>query len=945
MPESADKAYERSLFHLRFPAAEDLEFGIGANSVAGRGGAAGAAEGVLEEQARAFLASLVDSSGDAIVGQTLDGTIVSWNRAAEGLYGYSAAEAVGRRDAMLFPPCRPGEVPGIPEKVRQGQGTVRCETVQVRKDGVPIHVSLTVSPMLNSAGEVTGVATVARDMGDRRDAVEALGESEERFRTAFELAPFGMSLAALDGRYLQVNAALCQMLGYSRQELLEGSWQNLTYPADRERSAEALARFVEGGAASVELEKRYVHKNGAAIRVRLKISVVRDARGAPTHFITQAEDISVRKGEEEVLRASEARFRALVENGLDVIFLVDSSGIVRYAGASTPLVTGYTEEEFVGRSIFEGTHPDHLAAGRQLLARTLEHPREILGGECLRRQKDGSWRWYEFTVRNMLDHPDVRALVVNARNIEERKRVMAELRKAKEAAEAASRAKSEFLANMSHEIRTPMNGVIGMVDLALETRLTAKQRDDLETARSSAEALLTIINDILDFSKIEAGKLALNRTEFSLCSVLREPLKALAPQAHQKGLALICEVRPGTPENIVSDAVRLRQILFNLVANAIKFTERGEIVVEVGLASCQGAAPLLHLAVSDTGIGIEKAQQRRIFEPFEQANGSTSRTYGGTGLGLAISTKLVRMMGGAIWVDSEPGRGSTFHVTARIELPEATPEGSQSPSDTASLAGVPMLLAGADNTSRRVLHRLLVEWGMKVVLAAGVPEAFAAMEHAQAAGRQFPLVLFDDEMAGAREISCKLDGGPAAIAMVSTAGRGGDWPDREDQTAQLVKPILQPELRQALLHALLPRQEEEMCAAPADRRSVRPRLWRVLLAEDNPVNQRLAVRILEKHGCAVTIASDGCEALRKYQEQIFDVVLMDVQMPQMDGFEATASIRDSERQTGRHVPIVALTAHAMASDRERCLRAGMDDYLTKPINAQDLKKRLDSLLA
>jgi len=847
---------------------------------------------------------------------------------------------------MLFPPGRPGEAPGIPEQIRQGKGTVRFETVQVRKDGVAIHVSLTISPILNGAGEVTGTAAVARGIGDRRHAVESLCESEQRFRTAFELAPFGMSLAAPDGHYLEVNTALCQMLGYSRQELLEGAWQKLTHPADMERSGQALDRFLEGGATSVDFEKRYVHKNGAAIWVRLKISVVKDARGAPLHFITHVEDISARKGAEEVLRTSEARFRALVENGLDVIFLVDSSGTVRYAGASTPLVTGYTEEEFVGRSIFDGMHPDQLADARRILARTLENPRAILGGECLRRQKDGSWRWYEFTVRNMLDHPDVRALVVNARNIDERKRVMAELQKAKEAAEAASRAKSEFLANMSHEIRTPMNGVIGMVDLALETRLTAEQRDDLETARSSAEALLTIINDILDFSKIEAGKLALNRTEFSLCFVLREPLKALALRAHQKGLALICEVLPGTPESIVSDAVRLRQILFNLVANAIKFTERGEIVVQVGVASCQGAAPMLHLAVSDTGIGIEKAQQRRIFEPFEQANGSTNRTYGGTGLGLAICTKLVRMMGGAIWVDSQPGRGSTFHVTARVELPAAAAPEDSAPRERAeSLAGVHILLAGADNTSRRVLHRLLVEWGMKVVLAAGVPEALAALEQAQAAGRPLPLVLFDDEMAGVREIASKLDAKSAAIAMVSTAGHYGDRPDRQDPAAQLVKPILPPELRQALLNALMPCREEEMCAAPDDRGSVRPRSWNVLLAEDNPVNQRLAVRILEKHGCSVTIAADGREALRKYEQQVFDVVLMDVQMPQMDGFEATALIRDRERHTGKHVPIIALTAHAMASDRERCLRAGMDDYITKPIHPKDLTKRLDCLLA
>ncbi len=862
------------------------------------------------------------------------------NDAAVTFYGYSRDEFL----ALRITDIRPAEdVPRLEKHLAEKSpifrqaGTWRHKL----KDGQVVDVEVS-SHHLEWNGRPAALI-VAQDITERLRTEASLCESEERFRSAFEHAPYGMCLTARDGRFLLVNAALCQLLGYSERELLDGAWQNLTYPEDIQSCKEALRGFLEGNLTSAEFEKRYVHKSGELIWVRIKISAVGDGRGRPSHFITHVEDIRQRRAAEEMLRASEARFRTLVENGLDGVFLLDRDGTVRYAGSSS----FRSKAEYVGRRLSEFAHPDHRDGLQRMLPQLLENPNRIFTGEAQCLMKDETCRWVEFTIRNLLDQPEVRSIVVNVRDIDDRKRAMAELQSAKEAAESASRAKSEFLANMSHEIRTPMSGVIGMIDLALETQLSAEQRDYLETAGSSAEALLTIINDILDFSKIQAGKLDLNQVEFSLSSGLREPLKALAPRAHQKGLELICDVRPGTPERIVSDPVRLRQVLFNLVGNAIKFTAKGEIVVEAGVEAGPDGAGLLHLAVRDTGIGIAQDQQQRIFEPFEQVYGAADRPSGGTGLGLAICTKLVRMMGGEIWVESQPGAGSTFHVTARVGLPAP----GAPTCHVESLAEVPILLVEQNRTLREVLRGLLVDWGMRVVESDGVKRALTAIAQARAAGRPFSLVLLDAETppVGGTAATCwilgRLDAGSAVVVMAGPAGHRGDALASQEMASQMVKPILPSDLCRALVKALTPEGGEENHETPTCQPGAPRRSWKILLAEDNLVNQRLAVHLLEKQQCSVTVASDGREALRKLAEQSFDVVLMDVQMPQMDGFEATALIRDGERQTGKHIPIVALTAHAMSGDREHCLRAGMDDYVSKPIRARELIEKLDHLLA
>ncbi len=543
--------------------------------------------------------------------------------------------------------------------------------------------------------------------------------------------------------------------------------------------------------------------------------------------------------------------------------------------------------------------------------------------------------------------------------IRERERVQHDLLVAKDAAEAANRAKSEFLANMSHEVRTPMNGVLGLTELILDTEMSPEQRDSMEMVKSSAEALMTVINDILDFSKIEAGKLELDPIEFSLHELMEDTLKAVALRAHRKGLELVCDIHASLPRVVVGDPGRLRQILLNLVGNAVKFTERGEITLSAKLVEST-TEMVVHFAVADTGIGIAADKQHLIFEAFSQADGSTTRKYGGTGLGLTISNQLAGLMGGKLQVESTVGVGSTFQFKARFGTPTTVSlPGTAAPPE--SLVGLDVLIVDDNATNRRILEGTFGNWGAIPTTVDSGPAALLQLHRAAAAGQPYPLIIVDammPEMDGFMLVEkVRQDSAlsrPVIVMLTSADGLGDVQRCRKlGLSAYLTKPVKGSELQQTVLTALhgkaamvepAPHSSASQTGAllaPA-RIAIEPPSVRILLAEDNPVNQRVAVRILNKHGYSTTVANNGKETLQALAREPFDLVLMDVQMPEMDGFEATRAIRLEEAATGKHLPIIAMTAHAMKGDRERCLAAGMDDYVTKPIQVPDLLRAIQN---
>lgn len=761
----------------------------------------------------------------------------------------------------------------------------------------------------------------------------------------------------VEGRYLRINRAKALHSGLTDPVDAIGKTDFDYFSAEHARSAlEVEQRIMETGRPLIDHEEQLVWPDGLSTWVSATKVPLKKADGTIIGTLGISRDITSQYEISQTLELERDRLRTLIDHLPDYVFIKDREGrFVTVNRAHYELFGCSSEDEVIGKTDYDFSSielADFYAADDDAV---INNNVPLLSREEIAIDATGEEHWVLTTkvpLRTM--GGAIVGLVGIARDITQRKRAEQELQAAKEAAEVANRAKSEFLANMSHEIRTPMNAIIGMTELVLDTQLQLQQRDYLETVLSSAESLMAIINDILDFSKIESGRLEIEDYPINVREWIGDSVKPLAVRAHAKKLELAYHIAPDVPSHIRSDGLRIRQIIVNLIGNAIKFTRYGEVILDIQIdhmnhldlpVSTDQEPPrqVLHLRVSDTGIGIAEDQQGRIFEAFEQADMSTTRNFGGTGLGLAISSRLVRLMGGKIWVESELGSGSTFHVV--LPFGEVQPgEVISTGRDIVALSGLRLLIVDDNATNRQILEEMCRNWGMKPVAVSCASDAMTELKAAAARGEPYELVITDGSMPEvdgftlAQQIQEEADLS-SVLMMLSSLDRQYDIERCRELgiRSYLTKPIKQSDLLDAIVSVL------DLSGIRVDHvgghTQTPPQIQplKILLAEDSLANRKLAIGLLSRWGHQIDVATNGIEAVDAVRHYHYDVVLMDVQMPEMDGLAATKAIRELQKTENLpRVPVIALTAHAMKGDRERCLEAGMDDYITKPIRPFDL---------